>query len=49
MYYWSLLHKGKDELVKKFFDTQTQFPTKDDWIVQIEDDKEDLGLSLIHI
>ena len=46
MYYWTLLNKSDDELVKKFFDVQKQFSDSDDWIRQVEDDKKSLGIDL---
>ena len=39
MYYWSLLNKSNDELVKKVFDIQKQFSDKNDWITEVENDK----------
>ena len=38
MYYWTLLNKPNHELVKKFFNVQTQFTSKNDWILQIQND-----------
>ena len=46
MYYWTILNKDKNELVKKVFNIQSQFPTKDDWIIQIENDKKYLDINL---
>ena len=44
MYYWTLLHKPNNELVKKVFDAQIQFATKNDWINQIENDLKILNI-----
>ena len=46
MYYWSLLNKSNDELVKKVFDIQKQFSDKDDWITEVENDKKELNIDL---
>ena len=46
MYYWTLLNKSNDELVKKVFDTQNQFRSKDDWIFQVEEDMKYLNFDL---
>ena len=37
MYYWTILNKSDKELVKKVFSIQKQFPTSDDWIVDVEE------------
>ena len=42
MYYWTLLNKKDDELVKKVFQIQQKFQTKDDWVLQVQQDKIDL-------
>ena len=44
MYYWTLLNKPEHELVKKFFDVQKQYPSADDWIFQVEEDKKALTI-----
>ena len=46
MYYWTLLNKGNNELVKRFFSTQKEFSSKDDWILQVEEDKKSLDINL---
>ena len=37
MYYWSLLNKSDNELVKNVFKTQKQFPIRDDWILEVQE------------
>ena len=44
MYFWTLLNKPNDELVKKFFEVQNQFSSKNDWIVQVKKDLETLKI-----
>ena len=46
MYLWALLNKNEDELVQKVFTTQKDFSSKDDWILQVEDDKSTLGIDI---
>ena len=46
MFYWAILNKDTEELIKKVFDTQTQFPTKGDWTFQIEEDKKYLDIDI---
>ena len=36
MYFRDLLRKSSNELVKKFFDTQKKFASKNDWILQLQ-------------
>ena len=38
MYYWTLLKKGKEELVKRVFLAMQEFRVKSDWMSQVEDD-----------
>ena len=38
MYYWSILTKSDNELVKRVFNAQKSFPVKNDWICQIKED-----------
>ena len=38
MYYWTLLKKGEQELVKRVFLAMKEFRVKSDWMSQIEDD-----------
>ena len=38
MYYCTLLHKPDEELAKRFFKTQRLFKSKDDWVLQLEED-----------
>ena len=46
LYYWTLLNKPSEELVKRFFEIQKDFSTTDDWILQIEEDKRDLEINI---
>jgi len=48
MYFWNILNKPEDELVKKVFLTQMKFPSKNDWILQIEEDIKSLDINLSH-
>ena len=38
MYLWTILHKTENELVRKVFNTQTKFPVKNDWVLQVQED-----------
>ena len=44
LYYWTILNKSDEELVKKVFDAQKEFSSKNDWILQIEKDKMDFRI-----
>jgi hypothetical protein len=44
LYYWSILQKDEEELVKKVFNAQKSFPVKNDWIHQIQNDLETCGI-----
>ena len=46
MYLWTILQKNEEELVSKVFRAQKMFPVKDDFVNQIEEDKEEIGLLL---
>ena len=46
MYFWTLLNKSNNELVKKVFATQKQFPSKNDWILTVKEDLQMLDLDL---
>ena len=46
MYLWKILQKDDEDLVSKVFKAQKLFPVKDDFINQIKEDKEDIGLNL---
>ena len=39
-FYWNILQKDEEELVRKVFNTQKLFPVKNDFICQIESDLE---------
>ena len=38
------MNKSNDELVKKFFNVQNQFSSKNDWIIQVKNDIDSLKL-----
>ena len=44
MFLWNILQKNDDELVRKVFNAQKMFPVKDDFIHQIKEDLEDIGM-----
>ena len=44
MFYWHVLQLNSDELVFRFFTAQKLRPVKNDWVLQIEKDKADVGL-----
>ena len=46
MYYWTLINKSDDELVKKVFEIQKEHHVKDDWILQVKDDLQSLDIDL---
>ena len=46
MYYWTLLNKSPNELVKNVFDVQKEHSVQDDWIEQIEQDLNSLEINL---
>ena len=46
LYYWSLLNKDDNELVKKVFSTQKEFSSKNDWTLQVEEDKKELDINI---
>ena len=46
MFYWSLLNKPDEELVKRFFEVQQKFSSKNDWSEQIKIDMNDLDINL---
>ena len=46
MYLWTILQKNDEELVSKVFKAQKLFPVKDDFVHQINEDMEDIGLEL---
>ena len=43
-FYWNILQKGEEELVRKVFNTQKLFPVKNDFICQIESDLESCNI-----
>ena len=44
MYYWHLIHLDENELINKFYVPQSLKPRKNDWALQILQDKKDLNL-----
>ena len=46
MYYWHIMHFNEDELVYKLFKAQSLRPSKNDWALQILQDKKDLNLEI---
>ena len=38
MFFWNILQKSKDELVRKVYDCQKMFPTKNDFVEQVHSD-----------
>lgn len=46
MYYWTILNKPNDELVREVFDAQNMFRTKDSWIVHMENDLKTCDIAL---
>ena len=44
MYYWSILRKSNEELVKQFFDVQKDFASKNDWVLQVENDLKTMNI-----
>ena len=46
MYYWTILNKSEDELVRRVFDAQKTFKTKDSWVAQVEEDLEFCNIEL---
>ena len=46
MYFWTLLHKSEKEFVKKVFDTQKEFSSKNDWVILVHKDMKELNIDL---
>ena len=46
MYYWTILKKDETEVVKKVLKCQTLLPSKNDWILQLQNDLEECGIEL---
>ena len=46
MYLWTILQKNEDELVSKVYKAQKLFPIKDDFVNQIKEDMDELGIDL---
>ena len=44
--YWHVLQLDKSELVHRFYVAQSLKPTKNDWVLQIAQDKKDLDINL---
>ena len=45
LYFWDILHKNEDELVKKVFNLQEKFAVKNDWVLQIKNDLNECNIS----
>ena len=46
MYYWKILNLKENELLYKFYLAQSLRPVKNDWALQILEDKSDIGITL---
>ena len=46
MYYWEILHKSDDELVKKVLRAQQLSPVKHDWCITVQEDLKNLEIDL---
>ena len=46
MYYWAILARPDNDLVKRVFNAQKSFPVKNDWIGQVKDDLQICGIEL---
>ena len=46
MYYWTVLQRDECELVKKVYRSQKLLPVKNDWVLQLESELSDCGISL---
>ena len=46
MYYWTILQKDETEVAKKVLKCQTLLPSKNDWILQLQNDLEECGIEL---
>ena len=49
MYWWQLVNVDKNELIHKFYFAQNIKRNKDDWVIQLDQDKKDLNLNLSDI
>ena len=46
LFYWSILSKPKDELVKQVLQAQECAPVKNDWCITVKEDLHFLGIDL---
>ena len=46
MYYWTILQKEDNELVRKVFETQRLLSNKNDWVLQLKSDLEECNITL---
>jgi hypothetical protein len=46
MYYWTILQKEENELVRKVFETQRLLSNKNDWVLQLKNDLEECNITL---
>ena len=44
LFYWSILSKPKDELVKQVLQAQECAPVKNDWCITVKEDLHFLGI-----
>ena len=49
LFYWLILHLDENELLAKFFLAQKFKPRRNDWVLKISKDLEEIGLSLSEI
>ena len=46
MYYWTLLNKDDSELAKKVLETQQLLSSKNDWVLQLQNDLKECRIEL---
>ena len=46
MYWWHLLHVRRNELIYKVYQVQKLSPEPNDWVSQLQKDKDDLNITL---
>ena len=46
MYLHHILRREKSELIHRFYDAQKLKPSKNDWVLKIEEDKNELGITM---
>ena len=45
-YFWDILQKDENELVKKVFNSQKSFSVKNDWVLQVQSDLDECDVQL---